>query len=126
MGHEQKGPTIIFTDSKSAVELLNCMKSKTNLRHIAPKVAFIRDLINKRVIELCFIRGEENVSDILTKAVAREQFLKLRKWLLEGIPAKILFDMMSNMRAVMHNKPMKRDHLFYEELNVQKDDEDSV
>jgi hypothetical protein len=121
LGHEQIEPTVIFTDSKSSIELLNCLKSKNNLKHISPKVAYIRELINSRVIELCFVSGEVNVADILTKPVAKERFVKLKEWLLKGIPASVLNEMISSMKVIIHNKPNRRDYLFYEEIGKASD-----
>ena len=125
LGFEQTEPTVLFVDSRSAVELVNCLKSKNNLKHISMKLAYIREMVNDRVVEICFIPGENNVADILTKPLPKSQFLKLREWLLNGIPIEVINDMISNVRAVMHNKKQERDFLFFEEL-VEDEQEVSV
>jgi hypothetical protein len=60
-------PVKIFIDNKSAIELWTMLKITHKTSAMNVRVNFIRDCINKRVIELHFIQSELNVADIMTK-----------------------------------------------------------
>ena len=48
-------------------------------RHIAIKHHFIREAIEEGKVELNFCRSEEQIADILTKALLKENFQFLRE-----------------------------------------------
>ena len=76
---------------KSAMQLLVENKSTINLaknpiahgrsKHIETKHHFLRDLVNKGRLELCFCKFEQQAGDILTKPMKIGRFKKLTKML---------------------------------------------
>ena len=48
-------------------------------RHIAINYHFIREAIEEGEVELNFCRSEEQIADILTKALPKEKFQSLRE-----------------------------------------------
>ena len=84
MGYEQKLPTEIFIDNKSAKELSETLKSTHKTKHLNMRINFIREQINKNIIFLTFVSTENQVADILTKALSKEKFEKFSNLLLNG------------------------------------------
>jgi len=82
-------PTIIFTDSKSGIELCKSLKNNNNIKHVNMRIQFIRACINARIIELRFIKGVDNVADMLTKNLPYILFNKFREILLHGYGGNI-------------------------------------
>jgi len=81
---EQKEPTIIYVDNKSSMLLLETLKSSHKTKHINMRINFMREQIINRTIKLKFVPTEDQVADILTKALPRATFEKFRKILLNG------------------------------------------
>ncbi|MDD0213372.1 Ty1/Copia family ribonuclease HI, partial [Shigella flexneri] len=55
-------------------------------KHIAIKYHFIREAIEKDIVQLQYCRSEEQLADILTKALSKEKFCHLRE--LTGVMKK--------------------------------------
>jgi hypothetical protein len=60
-------PVKIFIDNKNAFELCTMLKITHKTSAMNVRVNFIRECINKRVIELHFIQSDLHVADIMTK-----------------------------------------------------------
>jgi uncharacterized protein YuzE len=109
LGYEQQEPTVLFVDSDSGRDLCYSWKIGDRARHINPMVNYIREQINKRVVELVFIDTKYNVADILTKThipVKTIQYHTQR--LLNGITQEE-FDFLMNRKVarIYKNKPNK-------------------
>ena len=79
----QEGPTIMYTDSKSAIDMSFDPTSFKKTKHILRASHFLRDLVVKDVVRLVHLPGTSMIADILTKAVARALFLQLLALLAE-------------------------------------------
>ena len=86
------GPTTIYVDSESSVELLSTLKSSNKLRHIMTKINFIRECINHRVVNLVFIPTEYNVADMLTKPLPVDLYNRHRAKLMQGFEGQSVED----------------------------------
>jgi hypothetical protein len=82
-------PTIIFIDNKSAIELCKTLKQNHKARNINMRIQFIRECINNGLIELVFVRSEDNVADVLTKPLDKETFNKHTDKLFNGFGGNI-------------------------------------
>ena len=71
------GPSKIYCDSKSAVEMAFDPVSFKKTKHILRAAHFLRDLCARQVIELEHLAGARMLADILTKAPARQIFRDL-------------------------------------------------
>ena len=81
-----RGPTVIYSDSKSAVDMSIDPVAFKQTKHIMRAAAFLRDLVQKEVTELRHLAGYRMIADILTKAQARHIFSELMKLLGYGTP----------------------------------------
>jgi hypothetical protein len=85
-------PVIIFCDNKSCVELMKSLKQNHKVKHINTTINYIREIINKRIIQLVFVPTEYNVADTLTKPLGPELFNRHSNVLLNGFGGKLPFD----------------------------------
>ena len=84
LGMEQTEPTKVYIDNRSAIELCRLLKVHNRIRHINVRINYIRELINARVIELMFVPSKDNVADVLTKPLPREDHVRHTTVLLQG------------------------------------------
>ena len=74
VGFPQQGPSIIFTDSQTAINFLNSTAKTPNrkTRHMRRRTEFIRQAMAHNRIKLCFVPGKMNCADVLTKALPKD------------------------------------------------------
>ena len=73
------GPTRIFSDSKSCIDLSFDPVSFKKTKHILRAAEGLRDYVARLVFVLVFVPGKLNVADILTKAQAVAVFNELMR-----------------------------------------------
>ncbi|GAU46965.1 hypothetical protein TSUD_143070 [Trifolium subterraneum] len=66
-------------DNKSAINLAKNSVSHGKSKHIETRFHFLRDQVNKGKLSLKYCSTNDQQADILTKAMKRDQFLKLRR-----------------------------------------------
>ena len=75
----------LFTDSQSAIELANNPEHHAKSKHIDIQYHFVRENIQKGIVELSYIPTKEQIADLLTKGINSIQFKYLSQFLkLEG------------------------------------------
>ena len=95
-------PVKIFIDNKSAIELCTMLKSTHKTSAINVRVNFIRECINKRVIELHFIQSDLNVADIMTKQLSVQAHERHTYRLLNGFDGRPIEDLVEQTHVVMN------------------------
>ncbi|GAU30142.1 hypothetical protein TSUD_360350 [Trifolium subterraneum] len=70
---------LLKNDNKSAINLAKNPVSHGKSKHIETMFHFLRDQVNKGKLSLEYCSTNDQQTDILTKAVKRDQFLKLRR-----------------------------------------------
>ena len=80
-GEEQVEPTVLMCDNTSAIAIAKNHVFHQKTRHISRKFHFIRDTIQENEIELVYCKSEEQMADILTKALPKEKFNYFREML---------------------------------------------
>jgi len=79
LGFPQKEPTQIYEDNMSTITLATKFSGNMKrVKHMMQTIHYILDLYNRSVIKLSHIKTKEQVSDMLTKALPSEDFLKFR------------------------------------------------
>ncbi len=74
----EDGPTVIHEDNQAAIAMTKNVMSNANTRHIKLDHHYIRELVKDGEIALRYCATSDMVADILTKALDRQQFEKLR------------------------------------------------
>ena len=71
-------PTIIHCDNQSCIRLFENPVFHDRSKHIEIRYHFIRDYIQRGVVELQYISTDEQVADILTKSLGRGKHIHFR------------------------------------------------
>jgi hypothetical protein len=66
---------MIYCDNQSSIKLLEKPGFRERLKHIDIKYHFIRDMVQKGVVQVQYISTNEKIANILTKNLSREQFI---------------------------------------------------
>jgi hypothetical protein len=74
----QLRPTVIYCDNQSCIKLSENPVFHDWSKHIKIRYHFIRDYVQRGVVELQYISTEEQVADILTKALNMGKFVFFR------------------------------------------------
>ena len=82
LGMEPTGPTVLFCDNLSAVQLSDGNTSSKRMQHIATRIAFLREMVKEGHILLYHISTTGQVADIFTKPLSAATFHSLRELLL--------------------------------------------
>jgi hypothetical protein len=77
-GEMQAEATPLFYDKMSAISMAKNLVFHQRTRHINRKYHFIREALQEGVIDVKFCRSEEQLADILTKALSKDRFKQLR------------------------------------------------
>ncbi|KAI5348003.1 hypothetical protein L3X38_000890 [Prunus dulcis] len=80
-GEEQVEGTPILCDNTSAIAMAKNPVHHQKTRHISMKFHFIREAIQAKEIELIYCKTEDQIADILTKALPKDRFVSLRSLL---------------------------------------------
>jgi len=68
----------LLIDNQSAIELAKNPVFHDRSKHIDTRFHYIRDCIEKGMVEVNHIRTDEQVADILTKPLGRIKFVEFR------------------------------------------------
>ena len=69
-------PITIKVDNIGAIYMAENNTSNTQTKHVNTRYHFVRELIEEGVIKIEFVRSENNDSDIFTKNLGNELFIK--------------------------------------------------
>ena len=72
--YQQLKPTVLYMDNTSAIDLAFDPVMPSQTKHIARRDLFIRELVERKVVEPKFIPTAKNTADALTKPLARGPF----------------------------------------------------
>ena len=76
VGYVHDGPIVAETDTKGAYDLCHRYASAQHSRHTKRKLYKMRDLRGAGVVEVRYLKTEENTADIYTKVLSRQPFEK--------------------------------------------------
>nr|GEZ53155.1 zinc finger, CCHC-type [Tanacetum cinerariifolium] len=77
--HSQEEKVTIKVDNKSAIALMKNPVLHGRSKHIDTKYHFIRECVEREVIQVKFVSGEYQRADILTKALLKIKFQTMRQ-----------------------------------------------
>jgi hypothetical protein len=73
---EVKTPMTLYVDNKGVKDLINNWSVGGRMRHIDVKNLFLRELKEKEILRVQWIKSEDNCSDIFTKNLSGIVFNK--------------------------------------------------
>ena len=73
------GPVLVYTDNQANLKVMSKQEARGRTRHFAIQKAFLRELIEQEIVTYDWIRSEEQVADILTKALTEEKVVFCRE-----------------------------------------------
>ena len=82
LGELRPGPTTLYLDSKSAIDMAFDPVAFKKTKHILRDAFFLRDKVARQVFSPVHVSSEEQLADMLTKAVNKAIFTRLRDRLL--------------------------------------------
>lgn len=78
---ESNTDTYLCLDNQSALKMTLSYENSKRAKHIDIKIHFIKDIVQKGLIKVKYVKSENNVADIFTKSVVAYKFIGLRKML---------------------------------------------
>ena len=85
LGFAQTEPTVIYTDSQSALRLAMNPEFHAHTKHIDIKYHYTREQILLQSIQLQYVNTYAQLADILMKPLTPEQFRRLRASMLTDV-----------------------------------------
>ena len=80
-GYQKLPPTLIFTDAQVVKQSVESLIRKRKTRHFSLKIAQVIDLVERNVIKVHKVLGEQNPADVLTKNLLGDHFTRLSGYL---------------------------------------------
>ncbi len=77
LGFNTDEPTKVYMDSKSAIDLANNPVHHKRSKHITIKYHWIRQMVNRHLVQLVHVSSEMQLADMLTKALTEIIFNEL-------------------------------------------------
>lgn len=87
VGRNQTSPTVIYCDNSSTIKLSKNPVMHGRSKHIDVRFHFLRDLTKNETVELKHCSSQEQVADVMTKALKLEDFVRMRRKL--GVVANV-------------------------------------
>ena len=78
MGLQQEHPTTVHEDNQGTIALSKNPKSHTRTKHIDIKYHYVREVVEKKEIDLVYCPTEKMIADIMTKGLPRPKFEEMR------------------------------------------------
>ena len=81
VGYKIETPTTMYEDNQGAIEIAKNPRFHNRTKHIDIKFHFIRERIASNELKVVYCNSNDMLADVMTKALPKDQFLKLRKLL---------------------------------------------
>ena len=78
-------PVILHEDNAGALFLAKNHFLWQRTKHIDVRYHYIRDLIDKKVVDIKYVSTEDNIADVMTKSLGESKHKKFAKKLLKGL-----------------------------------------
>jgi hypothetical protein len=81
LGQDQGGPSVVYEDNNAAIALAHGREQSKRAKHYQLKVHFLNDSFVKGVFAYEKVATKEQLADVFTKALPRDDFCKYRQWM---------------------------------------------
>ena len=76
LGYLPRQPIRLYCDNKAACDIAHNPVQHDHTKHVKVNIFFIKEKLDEKIVELPKIRSEDQLADILTKAVSSRVFSK--------------------------------------------------
>ena len=76
LGMEVTYPIEVFVDNIRAIFLSKTAKTNNQTKHVDTRYHFVREYIEKGVLKVIFVKSKDNVADIMTKNLPKQDFVR--------------------------------------------------
>lgn len=80
-GPECEVKCVLLIDNKGAIQLSKSLENSKRTKHIDIKFHFLKDLTDKKEIDIEYVSTDCNLSDMMTKSLSNEKLLTMKKCL---------------------------------------------
>ena len=94
MGVRVKTPVPVYEDNQTCIAIANNRMSQKRTRYLDVRYHFIRDYVEDRTIQLYYCETAKMLADILTKAIPRPQYQRLREQVMTDVLSYIGGDLL--------------------------------
>ena len=84
LGHAPRGPTVLYMDNTAAISLASDPVNHDKAKHIERRHLHIRELRARGVVDVRYVKSEQNTADMFTKHLPRVRFQALRKTIMNA------------------------------------------
>lgn len=74
LGIEHTKPMNLYCDNKAAIDIAQNPVQHDRTKHVEVDRHFIKEKLNQKIIQFPFVKSEDQLADVLTKAVSRKVF----------------------------------------------------
>ena len=74
LGIDYEKPMSLHCDNKAAIEIAHNLVQHDRTKHVEVDGHFIKENLDRKVIQFLFVRSEDQLADVLTKAVSGRAF----------------------------------------------------
>ena len=78
-GVDVQKPVVILCDNTSAINISKNPVQHSRTKHISIRYFFLKDKVTEGAIKMEFVPTTEQIADIFTKALPKDQFVSLRE-----------------------------------------------
>ena len=94
----------LFEDNQACIAIALQESSKHKTKHIDNKIHYIRELVQKKIVDILYINTQLQLADIFTKALGKVTFLKHRDVILGRPPSNELAMYLESIKELAKDK----------------------
>ena len=72
LGNKYSKPKNLYYDNKASIEIVQNLVQHDRTKHVEVDRNFIKERLDKKIIKFSYVRSENQLADILTKAVSKK------------------------------------------------------
>jgi hypothetical protein len=84
IGMKQIEPTTVYSDSTAGIDQLSAYKNSTIARHYCRDPNYLRQAVERGIVEFRHIPGDDNRADTLTKNLGYDKFARFSRMIMRG------------------------------------------
>ena len=92
MNNKDNDTVHIKCDNASAVKLASNTVQHSKIKHVMLKIRFIQEKIANNKVSITYVRTDDNIADLMTKALPRPKFEHFVNMIMKPIKGNLLME----------------------------------